>query len=64
MYGNRGTRLCRRGPTCSFLARGDCWFYHPDEHRTHTFVNTSYRQPQTSSRIRLPTYRNSSFYEE
>lgn len=43
MYGNRGTRPCRYGPSCRFLARGDCWFYHPDWHETHTFVNTSYR---------------------
>ncbi len=27
--GRRGRRLCRNGPSCSFLARGRCYFRHP-----------------------------------
>lgn len=61
MYSQRYSKKCRYGASCSYNARGQCWFYHP-ENEIYGFGrsrfdesedednNVYFRHPQTRSR--------------
>lgn len=48
---NRNTKPCKYGPNCSYLRQGNCWFYHPAEHRQR---NTSFKSRKHYLQLQQP----------